>query len=265
MLAPVSVIKKTAKQALNGKYLRAVIASGIVVCAWLCCNFLSSIISFATADFAAVIAMLIFNIFLIGPLFFGLIHFFFRLTYDAQDSPVIIFSYFGCAKKYRRALSLTLRLILRSAITAFVLFLPSLVLDFLSNGFIYEKMNIPMPFVMQHLGTASAFLKAIAFGVFVALMIKYYMAPYLLVADEDMHPAEALHMSSVLSRRTSLDFILLALSFTHYILASFLMLPIVFTVPYLVCAYAVHCRFAVTQYNLSIDALSKEKFYYNPM
>jgi len=92
-------------------------------------------------------------------------------------------------------------------------------------------------------------LKSVAVAVLVAIMFKYYLAPFLVVADEEMDVYEALHKSTVLSRATVMDFIILILSFLGWIILSVTVIPLIFIIPYFMVSYLVHSRFSVANYN----------------
>ena len=94
--------------------------------------------------------------------------------------------------------------------------------------------------------------------ILIAIMLKYYLAPFLFVADEDMDVMEAIHKSTVLTRATAVDFLILVLSFLGWILLSVLVMPLIFTLPYMVMSYVVHSRFAVANYNKVVKEFKKE-------
>ena len=90
-------------------------------------------------------------------------------------------------------------------------------------------------------------------------MLRFYIAPILFVADENMDVSETLHMSTVISRKSSLDFIYLISSFIGWILISVLVIPLIFTLPYILTSYAVHVRFAIAEYNKHIGNLNNNR------
>ena len=88
------------------------------------------------------------------------------------------------------------------------------------------------------------------------IMLRYYLAPFLLVGDDNMTVGEAIHMATIISRRSSNELWALILSFTGWILLSLTMIPLIFTLPYFLSSLAVHCRFAITNYNLCLQPKS---------
>ena len=91
-------------------------------------------------------------------------------------------------------------------------------------------------------------------------MARYYIAPFLLIADEDMDAAEAIHMSDVISKSTMLDFIYLFFSLLGWIILSVLVIPIMFTLPYIITSVSVHTRFAIAEYNKRVDKQNSDTF-----
>ncbi len=258
MLAPSSVIKSTAKTALSGRFYRCIIASTVFVFAVLLGLYSAQLIGFVSPiSYTADAVFIVFSVFLFAPLFLGLIRFFRRLVWEENDHPVSVFYYFSSADLYARAMLLVFFLGIRLGFTALVLFLPSLVVDIFSGSGIYDMLSLPMPLWISSLRVISVCLKAVAGVIMFFVAMKWYMAPFLYVADENMDALEAIHMASTISRGTMLDFFLLIISCIHLILISFLMLPIVFTLGYFIAIYVVHCRYAVAHYNKVVDFVNQ--------
>ena len=89
-------------------------------------------------------------------------------------------------------------------------------------------------------------------------MLKYYLAPMLIIADENMDVNEAIHMSVVISKNTTLDFVYLAFSMIGWILLSLLFIPLLYTLPLFMMVYLTHCSFAVNEYNERINKINNE-------
>lgn len=253
MTAGNSVVKITAKTALKNNWLNCIAASLILI--------FSCIVLFSAADYAAYISFDAIGyillaagvVFLIFPLFLGTVRFFWRMIFGADDKQFILFYYFSDKEKYKRAFRLSASLSVRAACTAAVLFLPAVIIDIFSGVKIYDIMDIPIPIWTGNLYYLSAFLKTIALVVLFFVMTRYYLAPFLAVADEDMDIAEAIHMSCTVSKDTALDFIYLIFSFLGWMIISVLVFPLAFTMPYFMTSLSVHARFAVAEYNKKIE------------
>lgn len=253
MTAGNSVVKLTAKTALKNNWLKCIAASLTLI--------FSCIVLFSAADYAAYISndavgyilLAATLIFLVFPLFMGLVRFFWRMIFGAEDRQLVLFYYFSDREKYKRALRLSAALALRTAGFAVILFLPAIIIDIFSGVRIYDIMNIPIPIWTGNLYYLSVFLKTVAAVILFFVMSRYYLAPFLAVADEDMDVAEAMHMSCTVSKDTALDFIYLIFSFFGWLLISVLVFPLVFTMPYFMTSLSVHVRFAVAEYNKKVE------------
>ena len=140
-------------------------------------------------------------------------------------------------------------LCLRLAFFAIILFIPAKIVDIFGGVKIYDLLDIPIPLWTSNLYYLSLFLKTVASVLLFFIMLRYYAAPVLSVADEEMDASEAIHMSCVIYKRTMLDFIYLFFSFAGWILLSLIFIPLVFTMPYFIAAVCVHTRFAIAEYN----------------
>lgn len=253
MTAGNSVVKLTAKTALKNNWIKCIAASLTLI--------FSCIVLLSSADYAAYISndavgyviLAAAVVFLVFPLFLGLVRFFWRMIFGAEDRQIVLFYYFSDSKRYKRALRLSVSLALRTAGFAVILFLPAVVIDIFSGVRIYDIMDIPIPIWTGNLYYLSVFLKTVAAVILFFVMSRYYLAPFLAVADEDMDVEEAVHMSSTLSRDTELDFIYLIFSFLGWMLLSVLVFPLVFTMPYFLTSLSVHARFAVAEYNKKVE------------
>ena len=257
MTASSSVVKLTAKTALKNNWLKTSVASLIVLFAFFIISIASGFVSFVLNDFAAYVFLGICAIFLLFPLAFGLIKFFWRFIFGADDSPVSVFGYFSAKAEYKRALRLTVSLILRAAGFGLLLFFPAIIVDLFSGVKVYDFLNIPIPIWTSNFSYLSAFLKTLAGVALFFVMLKYYPAPFLVVADENMDVAEAIHMSVTISKNVMLDIIYLFLSFIGWIALSVLIIPLVFTMPYMLTSLSFHVRFAIAEYNKRVEKINQ--------
>lgn len=263
MLASSPVIKKTAKTALSGHFLNSVAISCVLIFIILIGYVLTSLVSIVAGDTVGIIFLAVFVIFAFAPLALGVLYFFRRLLWGQNDNILIIFKYFSNFEEYKRALRLIIILTAKLVSAAIVLFLPCIVVWMLSSEWFYSLFDLSLPIWTSSLWTLNSILAVIAALVLCFVMFKYYMAPFLFVSDDTIYPAEAVNMSTIISKRTSGDFLGLVLSFAGWIIISFFIAPLVFTIPYFVASYGVHCRFAVTAYNRDVDRFnSKNTPYY---
>ncbi len=256
MVASSAVVKDTAKTVLKPNYFKSVIACTVFVFSSIICYLLSELtgVIFGRAIYYTVLALLV--LFVLVPLFYGLIKFFRRMQWGQQDGVISIFYYFSSKKNYFRVIKLNAIIVLRLLVIGIVLLIPAIITDILQNGHLYDLFGITMPLWTSNIWIISEVLKISALIVLFFVSIRFYIAPFLFVADDGMDVLEALHFSAVISKRTAFDFFFLIISFALWILFSVLLIPLCFVFPYFIMSYLVHCRFAVSQYNRVVDEIS---------
>ncbi len=252
-------VKNTAKTALKGNYCNSIAVSSLyifvfIVCA-VCCEMLLSVTGPVLSFIFLIFAFAVFII----PLTLGVIYFTVRLIFGQNTEPVLIFKYFSSRKDFKRALNFSFLLIGNALFVGFLLFLPAFFADLIADGRLFKLFGAQIPLWASGLSTVSDFLKVVAVVSLFAVMLKYYLAPFLLVADENMDPGETLHISKIISSVTKKDFIRLTLSFIWYILACIFVIPDIFIFPYFSVSYCVHCRFCLASYNNTVDKLNKRE------
>ena len=252
MTAGNSVVKLTAKTALKNNWLKCIAASLTPIFSCLILLIAADYAAYISNDAVGYILLAVSAVFLIFPLLLGLVRFFWRMIFGADDRQLVLFYYFSDSEKYKRALRLSVALSLRTLGFAVILFLPAIIVDLFSGVKIYDMMDIPIPIWTGNLYYLSVFLKTVAAVVLFFIISRYYLAPFLAVADEDMDVAEAIHMSCTISKDTVVEFIYLIFSFLGWILISALIFPLVFTMPYFMTSLSVHVRFAVAEYNKKV-------------
>ena len=251
-------VKETAKERLKNNYANTFVASLSVIFAWLISVNVASILSSVTGDIIAIVISVLLNVFLVAPLSLGLLKYIWKISLGVADGPVAIFYWFSDKKLYIKSLKFILHFVLKLLIWLIVLNIPSFLLFVFSKTFFFELFNIAPPVWTASLDYYSIILRNISFVLVCFIMLKYYMAPVLFIADENANALECMYNSSVISRKTAFDFISLIFNQAPIILLSLLVLPMPFTLPYLLSYYVIHTRFAVEEYNLHIKNIKFE-------
>lgn len=257
MLAPSPVVKVTAKEALRKNFLKSVAVGCVLIFAVFAGVLIGSLVSIFAGNIGYVIAVALLSFFAISPLFLGVLYFFRRLLWDQNDGVLVIFKYFSSADEYRRALHFLLLIAIRLVFAAAVLYLPCVIVWILSTEGIYSFFDLSLPVWTSNLWALNSFLGIIATLALVFVMLKYYLAPFVFVGNDNIDPAEAVNMSAIISKRTGADFFGLVLTFAGWILLSVFVAPLIFTLPYFMAAYGVHCRFAITAYNRDVERFNE--------
>lgn len=252
MVGGSKVVKLTAKTALSGNWLKVIFATVIFLICCFVCGFSADIFSYTDIFSVSAAISALFYLFLIFPLFLGILRYTWRMIFGVCDNPIAVFYYLSDLKKYKRALGFVFRFILKMLPPILILYTPVTIFWLFTQSYIYDFLGISMPLWVAN--TNSLF---IILGVFISVgiafyMLKFYLSPFLFVADDEIEAGEALHMSSIIARKSALDFIYLLLSLSGFIIISLPVIPLAFTMPYIITCYAVHVRFAVAEYNMHI-------------
>lgn len=260
MSANSRVVKITAKATLKNRFVSSVFSAlSLIFCCFIGV-FSTSYISLVVGDIVSTVLLLLYSFFLSVPLFFGVLRFFWRMLFSSNDNPVSVFYYFSEKTIYLKCLKLTLKLVLKAIIPAIILFIPVFGLWLVSKGSIFEMINVSIPLWTANLTYIFIFVRTLAIILLVIHMFKYYLAPLFFIADENMDLDEVMHMSTVISKKSSIDFSYLIFSFSGWIILSLLVIPLVFTLPYFFSAYTVHFRFAVAEYNKHVEETVNNDF-----
>lgn len=265
MSAGTSAVKTTAKTALKDNWAKVVVACFIYICVIFICSYTTELLSIVTGNLIAEAVLTVLTLFLSLPLFMGLVRFVWRMLFSVCDNPIEIFYWFSSTKLYFKVLKFVLILAIRAILWLLLLNIPTFCLQILTNNQIFEFFDIAMPLWAANLTNIAKIFSICASVGTLFLMLKYYLAPILFVSDENMDVGEAIHMSKVISKRSSVDLIYLGFSMFHWILLSFLAVPAILTIPYILTCYAVHSRFAISEYNRYINEIAQKDFgYFSP-
>lgn len=260
-----NAVKSTAKTSLKGNWSKCVVVCAVFIGAVFICANIVGLISILTGDLIAEGISVVTTLFLTLPLFMGLVRYIWRMLFSVCDNPISIFYWFSSFKLYFKVLRFVLLISLRALLWLLLLNIPTLILQLLTYDAIFEYFNISMPLWTANLSNIMKIFSISATVATVFIMIKYYLAPILFVADENMDAREAIHMSKVISKRSSVDFVYLGFSMIHWILLTFLVFPAIFTMSYILACYAVHCRFAISEYNRYVNETTQKEFgYFTP-
>ena len=257
MSATSKVVRETARTALKGHWVNVSIACITVAFCYFICDYAVYFLSIPTNQTVATVAMCTLSFFLLLPLLLGLLRYVWRLIFGMHEHPIGIFYYFTEPVKYARALKLWVALLIRGLLFGVLLFLPALAVQILASATLYDLIHMPMPLWASNLGYVALLLKSVASVALFFIMLRYYMAPFLAFADENASTAEVIRLSITIARITAIDFLQLLLSFLGWALLSLLIVPAIFTAPYLLTSCCVHARFSIAQYNKLINTPSK--------
>lgn len=255
-----NVIKITAKTALQGNYLKAFFSSSILLFCILINYYLSSLVSVFADVFFADAFQVLFSAFINFPLFLGIIRFFWRMLLGCSDNPIAVFYYFSSGKLYFKTVKLLFALVYKLLPISILVSLPAIFLWLLSQTYMFEFFGLAIPLWTRNLEFAILFAKTFSLSIIIVISLRYYISYVLFVSNDDIDVMEAIYMSSVISKKSSLDFIYLIFSFIIWIILSVFVFPLVFIIPYFITSYLVHSRFVIAEYNNHIENLKTAQY-----
>jgi len=255
-----NVVKITAKTSLKGNYIKVLINSAVLIFSFIFNYYISSLVYLFAGKIITDIFNMLFFVFIIFPLIIGIFRYFWRLIFNCADNPITVFYYFSSKSLYFKTIKLLLSVIIKLLPIAILIFLPAIFVWLLSKNWIFDLFNISIPLWSRNLEYAIAFTNTLSTVIVSLISLRYYIAPILIVSNEDMNIKEAMNLSIIISKKSALDFIYLIFSFLGYIILSVFAIPLLFTIPYFLTAYVVHARFVIAEYNNLVENLKNEEY-----
>lgn len=260
MTISISSVKSQAKKALCGNWIIAIVSALSVLFSFLMIQNIAWVLGFVFGNFAANFVVLLMTVLLCGPLTLGVLRLFWRMRVGVVSTPAVAFYYFSSITRYYKAIKLCFMLLLRLLMFAAIFYLPAIILYIISNPELYDFLKLPIPMWSQHLTLVVDFLSSIGMVLTIFSLIRFYLAPILVIANEEIDTDEAFHMSTVISKVSLTDLIFLVLSLFLWIVFSIIFIPLIFTLPYFIMCYVIHCEVAIKDYNDKIKKLIDDKF-----
>ena len=226
MTVSIASIKADAKKALKEKWLMAIISGLTLLFLYLIIQNLASVLATVLGEVWAAALMVLFMLSLFCPLLLGVFRCFWRILGGCDETPVSVFYYFSKISLYLKAFKLTFKLAFRVAVCALVIYLPVIIISVISSPELYRIFDLPIPIWSQNLSYLIKLLSSLSFALVMVWLTKFYLAPILVIANEEIDLDEALHMSVVISRGTLMDFIFLIISLIGWILLSLFFVPL---------------------------------------
>jgi uncharacterized membrane protein len=245
-------IKLIAKSILKENYISGAIATVIAFSAILLCSNIAAVLGFVFGEVVAVGINSLMWFFVLTPLLFGITRYFWRMCCGVKDNLVCIFYYYSSFQLYFKALQLAFGLFIRVFGCFLIFSIPVVIAKLISGSWLYSVLGVAIPIWTVNFANIINFLIYIAVILTVFSALKFYLAPMILVANEDLTVPQIIRFSAVISNKTYFDYLFFAFSFIGWILLSVLVIPVIFTIPYFIIAYLVYASYAVSSYNEKI-------------
>lgn len=259
-----SAVKSTVKSTLKGRWLEAITVSLLPIFVYYFFSLTASLIyplAKNSQNYLLVAILLLSAVFVVLPLFFGVLRWFWRATdgvYDDISSP---FYFFKSKSLYFRTIKLTLMLSFKIGVVFFVCLIPFFAVELFSRFLVYDIFKDALPVWAINISAFKSLFRL--FGNFFAIIfsLRYYLIPVIAIMDENLLILEAVHLSVTVSKKSLSSFLSLVFSNLGWIIVSVLVLPQIYTIPFLIGCYIVHSRFAMVNYNLMVEFQEKNRFY----
>lgn len=248
--------KQEAKKLLAGKWPLCVAAVFVLFC-FIFTFFAIYTIAFSlfNSDIAYLFISIVCLLFLVVagfPLCLGMLRVFVKIFEEHDTDLYEMFYYFSGYKRFLKSLGLGAMLGLKFAAWAFVLFLPSTIINFVSSGDLPFLDKTPIWF--SNLWVFGTFLRGVAFCLLVYIILQHFLCAYIFIKKEDFSIMETILVSKRVSKVGVSSFLGLTFSFIGWALLSVFAVPLFFTLPYAVMSYVVHCDATINYYNHTLKS-----------
>ncbi len=243
-----NAVKNTAKATLKGKWLWACAVSLIPLFSFTVVYLIESVLAVIIGNFAVIFGILL-NLFLTSVLTLGALRVYWFCANTVEEPVFKVFHYFSNIGSYKRAIAFVLRIFIPVLLNGFLLFLPSILLNWVASGRFFEFFNLSIPLFVGGLKHIASVL-AVAAGILLIIKtLNYFIAAFLFVSNDDMPTKKCITLALEVSKKTKSMYTSHIFGFALYILLSVFALPLIFTAPYLMMSYLIDCRFCVAYYN----------------
>ncbi len=247
-------VKSTALITLKGNWAVFCAQAMVPVFATIIVLLSCVLLSLPLGDILASLIFAILFTFVVAPLWLGTVRTYWRSANGVNDGVSGCFYYFSDKQEYKKCLKYSLRILLHWTKVVFILLLPALILYVFTSSEIYEYFGISIPLFLINLRYLDGVFYLAALIVSIAHLITIYLQAFLFVSCENMTPKECFEKGIELGKYTKSRFFTHLLGFSGWILLSVTLIPLIFTLPYLLMSYVVECRYNVAFYNLSGQA-----------
>ncbi len=257
------VVKSTVNAALKGNRVSSTVAALLPVFAYYLVVMLFSGFSYLFTGWlsviAAVLGVLLFVV-TVYPILLGAIRYFWRLTDGVCPEPMDVFYYLSDIIRFKRAIKSAFMLTFKCFTALFTCMLPYILVTILSDAWLYQFLGTEIPLWVAKFELVRSFLQVAGIFAGITVISRYYLFPAIVVMDDNMLLLEAMHVSVMISRKSVASFLSLAVSLFGWMILSVFVAPLLYTAPLFFCCYVVHCRYAIVNYNLSLEFYARDKY-----
>ncbi len=184
------------------------------------------------------------------PLFFGVMKWFWTVSGGGNSEIIEIFHYFSSPKKFWRSAALSFGIFWRAALGAVICFLPFILSKVMLSPDFYNFFGYGMPIWVSGLFPLKTLFKVLGFVLFIFWIFRYILFYSVMFYEPDLSAHAVLKKTVKVAKGRTLHIAGFVFSFIGWIFLSFLCLPMIFTVPFMLSSFAVYGR---EEYRLSMS------------
>lgn len=254
-------VKSTALITLKGNWAVSCSKAMVPVFATIIILLSCVLLSLPFGDILAYMIFALLFTFIVAPLWLGTVRTYWKSANGEMEGVSGCFYYFSGKKEYMRALKYNLKVLLHWLKVAVILLVPAILVNVFTNSETYELFGVSIPLFVMNLRYLDKVFHIAALILAVAHLISLYLPAFLFVSIEDMSPNECFKRGTEIGGYTKSRFFTHLLGFGGWIILSATLIPLLFTMPYLLMSYVVECRYNVAFYNLSGQAQEQTPVY----
>lgn len=180
-------------------------------------------------------------LFLISPIFTGVLKYFYSLAKNSDADFSEVFAY--CGKKYFRALSLNFSLLLRCFLRIYLPLLPYIGIRNTMNLLTYNKESLAFWEIMWY--AVSYALLFIGIIVAVRLCTGHFLSFFVFFEDETLSNKELVVFSKDSMKSFKNSMLRLALSMSPWIIICITVIPAIFVLPYILTSISISAKWII--------------------
>lgn len=270
--------KTNAKSLLKGQWLNAIAVSAVLIAAVGLLIFVEYLIAtvfnvydlafFSSIDYindVSVVAIIIDTAIslailcvFVWPVFLGVYRWFWHLSADEPLAVGQIFCYFA-GDMLKKSIKFFLSFFLKVLKFGILVFMPYILAVVISSPQLYGVFGATVPVFMASFAPLIDLLYIIGHFFLFLYIFKMYLFVPIYCNDDDISVHEVFETAKRLSGHTVSGYVGFLFSFILWILLSLLGIPMIFTVPYFLCANACYCRYALNYGKKVTDFIENKK------
>lgn len=248
-----TAVKKTALAALRGCWPKACAVAVMAMAFPLVVMNLVSVLELVFKTKAAVLIIrilaLVFCTIFGSPLFLGALRVFWSIAAGGNLCVADIFYYYSSKKSFFRAFNFIVFLFGKIAIEGMLLLIPSFLVDFISKNSRGLFWGGATPLWLENIWIFALVLRIIAVAIILYIAMRYYLSFFIFISNDSIDSLDAIQKSLMPAKHSLGYFTGLFCSLLGWLALSVFVIPMVFTLPYLIMCYIVHSRYSVVFYN----------------